>query len=354
MTRWAARHERRGLLRRGSTPPIETPGGVASLVSVTIGGVEQWILVRGESATAPVVLFVHGGPGTSQLTSHRRNAAALESSFVVVNWDQRGAGKSFRAASDPSGMHLDQFVDDACELASLLARRFGQDKIVLIGHSWGSVVGLLAAARRPALFHAYVGIGQVTDMRAGEAASYAWALDEARRRGNGRARRALERIGPPPYVGDWRTATVTERKYVARFGGEMYGNPLGAMGLVLSSLVVSREYTVADRLHYFSGILNSMRLLWPELMTVDLTRQVPCLEVPVVFMEGRHDHEVPSDLVPAYFDALDAPSKQLFWFERSAHLPHVEERDLFNERFTTAVAAFTTTTGRDRMSPTSR
>ena len=168
-------------------------------------------------------------------------------------------------------------------------------------------------------------------MAEGEKLSYQWVLDQARQRRDRRAIRSLERIGPPPYTGDWRKKTITERSYVARFGGEIRAGRHGAMGMVLRSLLVSREYTLRDRANFFRGVLGSMRALWPQLLEVDLFEQVPEVQVPVFFMEGRHDWEVPSILSERYFDALRAPSKRLIWFENSAHLPNAEERDRFNQ-----------------------
>lgn len=304
---------------------------LVTLESLLIGGSEQWVLERSEDPANPIVLFLHGGPGTSELTSNRRNTRDLERWFTVVNWDQRGAGKSYAALRDAAAMNIDQFVDDTHDLTQHLLEKYGKERLVLAGHSWGSAVGALTVARFPELYSCYVGIGQVANMAEGEALSYQWVLDQARQRRHRRAIRSLERIGPPPYTGDWRRKTITERSYVARFGGEVHSSRSGAMGMVLRSLLISREYTLRDRMNYFRGIAASMRLLWPELLTVDLFTRVPELEVPVFFMEGRHDWEVPSTLSARYFDALRAPSKRLVWFEDSAHLPNAEERDRFNQ-----------------------
>jgi pimeloyl-ACP methyl ester carboxylesterase len=246
-----------------------------------------------------------------------------------VDWDQRGAGKSYAAIQDVGRMNIDQFVEDTRELTLHLRKRFGQNRIVLVGHSWGSVIGALTASRYPELFHAYVGIGQVAHMAEGEAASYRWALDEARRARHRRAIRALTEIGPPPYRGDWQRKTITERRFVARFGGEIHGSRVGAMAVVLRSLLFSRVYGLGDRINLFRGIFGSMRLLWPQLLKVDLFQSVPELKVPVFIVAGRFDHEVPSEIAARYFEALRAPSKQLAWFERSAHMPHVEQPDMF-------------------------
>ncbi|MFH2107430.1 MAG: alpha/beta hydrolase [Chrysiogenia bacterium] len=323
------------LLIPAGTPRIRLKGkggpavSIALLEKVNIGGIGQWVLERSENTGNPVILFLHGGPGTSQLTSNRRNTKRLEKFFTVVNWDQRGAGKSYAAIADTGKMNIDQFIRDTRELTLYLMKKFAKERIVLAGHSWGSAIGALTVARYPELYHCYVGIGQVANMEEGEFASYQWTLDQARKRKVRRAVRALEKIGPPPYRGDWRASTISERSWVARFGGEVHGNRLGAVGIVLGNVLFSREYNLADRINVFRGVLGSMQLLWPQLYKVDLFLSVPELKVPVFFLEGRHDREVPSEISARYFAALKAPAKELIWFENAAHMVNSEERELF-------------------------
>ena len=319
------------------TPRIRLGGkadsarGITVLEKVRIGGSDQWVLERSEDVDNPVVLYMHGGPGTSQLTSNRRNTRHLEKFFTVVNWDQRGAGKSYRAISDADRMNIGQFVRDTRELTLHLLEKFRQERLVLVGHSWGSVIGALTVSAYPELYSCYVGIGQVANMAEGETASYQWTLGQARKHGNRRVTEALVKMGPPPYEGDWQKKTVAQRRYLGRFGGEVHASRNGAFGLVIGGLLFSREYTLADRFNFFRGISGSMRLLWPQLLGVDLFTSVPEIGVPVFFMEGRNDWEVPYEIAERYFDSLRAPFKELVWFDRSAHLPNSEERDLFNE-----------------------
>lgn len=331
-----------GLLAVRSALPAGTPrirlGGkagpartIAVLEKVHIGGSDQWVLERSEDVGNPVVLYLHGGPGTSQLTSNRRNTRRLEKFFTVVNWDQRGAGKSYRAISEAGRMNIGQFVADTRELTLYLLEKFGQERLVLAGHSWGSVIGALTVSAYPELYSCYVGIGQVANMAEGEAASYQWTLDQARKHGNRRATEALTKMGPPPYQGDWQKKTIAQRRYLGRFGGEVHTSRNGAFGLVIAGLLCSREYTLTDRFNFFRGIAGSMRLLWPQLLEVDLFATVPEIGVPVFFMEGRNDREAPYEIAERYFDSLRAPFKELVWFDRSAHLPNSEERDLFNQ-----------------------
>ena len=323
-------------LAPAGTPRIRPRGGtdaaksIATLEPVRIGGSEQWILERSEDVENPIVLYLHGGPGTSQLTLNRRNTRQLERYFNVVNWDQRGAGKSHGAIRDVEKMNIAQFVEDTRELSLYLLEKFDKRRLVLVGHSWGSVIGALTASKYPELFHCYVGIGQVANMDVAEAVSYRWTLEQARQHEDQRAIAALMRIGPPPYAGNWQKAFLTQRRLLGRYGGEIHGSRNGAFGLVFRNLLFSREYTLTDRINFFRGIFGSLQLLGPQLLEVDLFQSVREIAVPVFLIEGRHDHEAPSEIAERYFDSLKAPSKQLIWFERSAHMPNSEERDLFN------------------------
>ena len=322
------------LLLPGSTPGISRrrhPNGLAVLEQVPVNGVPLWVLIRTEDVSNPVALFVHGGPGTSQLTLLRRNAQPLEEHFTVVDWDQRGAGKSFAAADDGRRLTIDDYVDDVLDLASYLARRFHQEKILLVGHSWGSHIGILAAARRPELFSGYVGIGQMSDAAESERLSYEWTLAQARAAGDAGAVATLERIAAPPYTGaDWVSKFTTERRLLGKFGGEYWGSRNGAFGVVLKNLVLSREYTLRDRINFFRGIFRSLATLMPELFRTDLFARVPQVDVPVWFCLGRHDYEVPAVIAARYFEQLRAPRKELVWFESSAHMPNTEESEKFN------------------------
>jgi len=317
----------------GSTPRIDArvhTNGLAVLERVPVNETRQWVLIRSENVANPVVLFVHGGPGTSQLTLNRTNTGPLEKHFTVVNWDQRRAGKSFAAGRDRARMNMGQFVDDVVDLSTYLARRFKKERILLVGHSWGTGIALLAASRRPDLFSAYIGIGQVSKQAESERLSYEWTLEQARKAGDKSSCEQLTAIGPPPYTGNWRSKFLTERRILCKYGGEFHGSSKGGLGVVLRSLVFSREYTMLDRINYFRGIFRSLDALFPEFFETDLFTQVPELRIPVYFCLGRHDNEVPSVLSAKYFQVLKAPAKRIVWFERSSHMPNTEEKDEFN------------------------
>ena len=337
------------LLIPGFTSPIKDKqgriisGSIASLEAVDIDGTKQWILIRGADVTKPIILFLHGGPGTSNMCLLRKYTADLEKKFVVITWDQRGAGKSYKAINPHSSMTINQFVLDTGKLSRILCQRFGQQKLFLAGHSWGSAIGLLSVQKYPDLYHAYIGIGQIADMPKNEQISYDWTLAQAVKAGDKQAIKTLTGIGKPPYTGDWQKKTITQRGLLGKYGGELYGSSAGAFPLVIKALILATEYTLLDKINFFRGIFASNRLLWPEVLTVNLKKQVPSVKVPVYFMLGRHDYEVPSVLAEQYFKLIDAPRKELIWFDNSAHLANIEENEKFNAILTKIIQ--TTDTG---------
>jgi len=327
-------------LRSGSTAPFIDasgrllPDSIASLERVMLDGVDQGMLIRGRNVANPVLLYLHGGPGTSELGMVRQhNMPTLEQHFTVVVWDQRGAGLSYAARNPRSGMTVEQFIADAHELTLLLCQRFQQPKIYLVGHSWGSVLGALTVQRYPNLYHAYIGVGQVVDMREGERISFEWTLAQAEKAGDARSVGRLRAIGPPPYLGKFRVKLMAQRKILGKYGGEVHGNPNGGTFILVRGVLSAREYSWPDRINVVRGILVGIRVMWPQILDIDLITRVPELKVPLYFLEGRHDYEAPTTLAERYFEALKAPHKTLIWFESSAHFVNTEEADAFNRFF---------------------
>ena len=175
------------------------PGSIARMESATIGGISQSIWFRGVSQSNPALILLHGGPGTSESALFRHYNSDLEHHFLVVYWEQRGTGRSFRSDISPASMTIDQFVRDLDEVVELVRRRFEKDKVVLLGHSWGTVLGTIYASRYPEKVSVYVGVGQIADTPQSRRLSYDFAVSEAKKRGNIKAISELERIGPPPY-----------------------------------------------------------------------------------------------------------------------------------------------------------
>src|SRR5450432_961 len=201
---------------------IVAPHGVQESYKLRIGGIDQWIYVRGQDATNPIILFIHGGPASPVSPTMWEFQRPMEEYFTMVNWDQRGAGKTFHAASPDSissTIHIPQYVNDAIEVAEAIKQKYHASKLILMGHSWGTVIGMKAALARPDLFYAYVGIGQVIKTRTNEKVSFEYGLDEAKKAKNAEAVKELESIAPYPG-----TKPITrERIIIARKWPQYYG-----------------------------------------------------------------------------------------------------------------------------------
>jgi len=316
----------------GKTPPFRTPtgeplaGSIADIGYVRLGGVEQWVMMRGESTANPPLVLLHGGPGWSETSFFRHFNAALEEHFVVVYWDQRGAGKSFDARIPRESMTFEQFLADLDALVDHVRALLGAAKVALFGHSWGSALGASYAARHPDKVSVYVGSGQIGDWAAGEAASYAFALAEARRLDHRKAIDALVDIGPPPYDA---SAVFTERTWLQRLEHQLTAKKLWDLGRILLG---EAESSIFDLPTMFRGFRWTMDVMWAEVSRLNLLERVPAMQVPVVLFLGRRDHWVPPATSLAWLDALTAPLKRVEWFEDSGHEPFADEPEAFNAR----------------------
>jgi len=307
---------------------------IDTLEGIQLGGITQWIRIRGRDASNPVLLLIQQGPGFPMINEARRveRLLGLEMAFTVVYWDQRGTGlssQSLRRDSNRFEISVARMVDDTVTLLELLRDRFG-GKTFVAGFSFGATFAAQAAVRRPELVAALVAAGMDIDVPAAESNAYAFALDAARRRGNRRATRQLEAIGPPPHTTV--KQFITRARWVANYGGVTAGaNFNGMFRALLASLVRSPDYSAADVIRTVRGISASQAALLPQLATTDLVHHMPRLEIPIVMAQGRLDQVAPGEAAQRFYDSLTAPSKQLVWFERSAHTPHLEEPDKFRD-----------------------
>ena len=312
------------------TPPFRgpdgavVPGSIAESSYLNLGGLDQWVMIRGENLDNPPLVILHGGPGFSDTPFFRYCNAQLEKSFTLVYWDQRGTGKSFAPTIPRSSMTVEQFITDLDELVEAVRRRVGKRKVALFGHSWGSALGVLYAARFPAKVSAYIGCAQIGDSAAGEAASYALALAEARRANHRKALERLRAMGPPPY--DYKSV-LAERTLLQRLDGQFRIRALWQMGRVVLG---ASESSLLDLPKTIRGFRFTLEAMWPEASRLNLLDAVPALEMPVFFFLGRRDHWFPPETSVAYFEALSAPTKRLLWFEESGHEPFVDEPAKFN------------------------
>src|SRR5262245_7528805 len=220
---------------------ITTPNGIDEGRYVSIGGIEQWIAIRGEDRLNPVLLFLHGGPGDATNPWSYAVFRPWLKSFTVVQWDQRGTGRTL-GKSGPGiapTITIERMRDDGIELAEMLRSTLRTDKILLVGHSWGSILGVFMANARPELCSAFVGTGQVADPRRNYAVAYDALLAKATKLGDGRALSELKEVGPPPYTSG--RGYQVQRKWANLFeGADLFIAEMVGLGLT------ARGYTFRD------------------------------------------------------------------------------------------------------------
>jgi pimeloyl-ACP methyl ester carboxylesterase len=315
---------------------ITSPNGINSLESARIGGIDQWIEVRGQNVNNPILLFIHGGPGIAFIPLAGAWQGSWEKYFTVVQWDQRGAGKTY-ASNDKEvqrrTMNLPQMEHDTLDVVNYLRNRFKREKIFVLGHSWGSVLGLSLAHEHPELIYAYVGVGQVVSMARNEEVGYHDALQEARKRHNEQAIKDLESIAPyPPPNGDLKKTSL-----VRDWERDLLGPPPSAPQFVdtkriLTAVVSAPEYSLADDYGWIQGTPFSINIMLPQIAKVDLNGLGSDFRAPIFFFEGRHDPYSPSSLIWEYIQTIKAPRKEFIWFENSGHFPFFEEQQRFGDQ----------------------
>lgn len=300
------------------TPPLSHSGrSIASLEKVKLGGVDQYILIRGENISSPIILFLHGGPGMPTMYLTHVFQRPLEKSFVVVQWDRRGAGKSYNERTPVATMSVEQEIADTRQLVQLLQQRFHKDKIYLVGFSYGSYLGMLVAQRYPELFHAYIGIGQEGCSPAEERKIQdGWIRREALQANNAEAVRQVEG-----------KEALDREKWLFQFGGELHARR--SWWVFLWDGVTAPEYTLRDVFKVKAGVSFTSRNLKYDAITGSLMGTVTSVNVPVYFFTGRYDFTDPVECTERYFNKLKAPTKHIVWFEQSAHFPFFEEPQRF-------------------------
>lgn len=299
------------------------PGSIATMETAEIGGVEQSLWFRGVDTDKPAVVLLHGGPGASEGMLFRHYDADLERHFLMVYWEQRGSGRSYHSGVTRESMTIDQLEADLDEVVDLVRERFGHERVILLGHSWGTVLGTIYAHEHPEKIAAYVGVAQIADFAGGQQMSYAWALEEARRRGDKKAMQALEAMAPGPGDVD---EELEKGRWVEKFGGVFHAEM--DTGDLIRAALRTDEANLIDLVKFGQGNRFSMEALRPEYTTLNLKTRTR-FDVPVIFMLGRHDWHVPAADAADYFERIEAPAKRLIWFEASAHNLPFEEPEAF-------------------------
>jgi proline iminopeptidase len=320
----------------GSTPPVTgtdgrpIAGSIAELARIPVGGTEQTVMIRAASPDRPVILWLAGGPGQSDLALARAQIAGWEQDFVVAALDQRGNGTSYAAIDPVAAMTLDRAVSDVIEVTDYLRARFDEQKIYLMGESWGTILGVLAVERRPDLYHAWIGSGQMVDVVETDERVYADLLAYAERAGDQELLAGLRAVGEPPYRDiPWANSNLLawyEHLYADYTPSDGYLERGARSGLDPFG-VLGSEYSFIDKANVLRGLIDTFAVLYPQLYAVDLRERASQLEVPVYVLDGAAELRGRRDLALEWFERLDAPVKELVTYEGAAHATAFEQGD---------------------------
>lgn len=319
-----------------TTPPVldadgeVLPGSIAVLETVRLGGDDHALMIRAADPDNPVMLYLSGGPGQSDLAFARALSEPWVDDVVFATFDQRGNGKSYSALLPTDEATLERAVADVIELTEHLRARFDQDKVILMGESWGTILGVLAVEQRPDLFSAWIGSGQMVDIAETDGRIYRDLQAYAERTGDEQTAALTQRIGAPPYADiPWANSSVMaaydylydpytpSEGYLARGSAAGLG-PWGILGV---------EYTAMDKISVLRGLVDTFTVMYPQLQSLDLRRDAPRLEVPVLILDGAAELDGRRDLALEWYAELEAPAKQLATFAGAAHSVAFEQAD---------------------------
>lgn len=293
---------------------------------VEINGIKQGMLLQSENIENPVMLFLHGGPGSPEIAFTEQYPTGFDKIFTVCWWEQRGSGMSYSRSITKEKMTIEQMVSDTIAVVHYLTKRFNKEKVYVMGHSWGSLLGILAAQQAPQLFHAYIGVGQVAKQLESERLAYSFMLQEFRRANNKKMVHKLEKF-PIDKGGE-----VSLRYLGVRSDGMMklgIGVMHGCTSMMECVLIVLRfkRYTLKEKFNFAMGSSFSLKCLWDTVLQTNLIKQVPQLKVPVYIFQGKYDFQVSYVIAKEFAMTLNAPVKGFYTFENSAHSPCFEESE---------------------------
>lgn len=309
------------------------PSGIDSIEKIKLGGVDQTVLIQADNSTNPVLLFVHGGPcmPVPGIVSRGQDYAVstmtkeLVKHFVVVFYDQRGAGKSFDKKTPVESMRVEQFINDCNELVDILRSRFNQDKLFLAAHSWGTIIGLNIASRYPEKLHGYMGISQILNWSNNDQLCYDWVTNKAKQANDQKTLKKLKELGQPPYlnVRQW----TAFRRPLIKYNSMVYqSETVKHPGMVggFKQFLTSSEYSLLDIFHSFYSAYN---LTYTQCLIEDFANikldQLKRIDTRISFLHGAKDVHVDGRPVEAFYKNLEAPlGKDMVWYENSSHMFH--------------------------------
>ncbi|QQK77027.1 alpha/beta hydrolase [Salicibibacter cibarius] len=296
---------------------------------VYINGIKQGLILETTDENLPVLLVVHGGPGYPLYPIVQANDVQFHHLFTVCYWDQRGTGLSY--TSDKKGLTIDQLVNDTIEVSNYLIQKFSKEKVYMMGHSWGTIIGSKAASIRPDLFHAYIGVGQIGSQSASEKETYNAISEKVRATGNEKWISEINSVNySDAYYKDRKYFTIVDKSR-NKFGGgflrEGYPNSQG-----LRDVFGTRQYSLKERMNVFRGLAIAYQAFGEKMAKTDLTTEISEINTDVYIFQGRHDYLTTHRQALRFYDHLKAPKKNFYTFENVSHTPFIEEQSAFLEK----------------------
>lgn len=305
------------------TPHIKGEHSISTMEQIEINGTKHEIMIRGVNSSNPILIFVHGGPACSEIPYVRKYQKELEKQFTVVHYDQRGSGKSYHFFEDYSNLTTDLLVEDLLAITDYLSERFDQEKVLLIGHSFGTYIGMRAVAKAPEKYYAYIGIGQVANTVQSELDSLEFTMEQAKLDGNSDDLERLMLLQQSIEQGK----VLTPRNLVRKYGGA--ARLINDNGDYLNGFLLNSEYNGLDVIRFLRGISVTQETLLNEEAHHNIPDIINRVDLPVYFVMGKFDYMTSVKAAKNYYDSLEAPVKELIIFEESAHYPQFEEKEKF-------------------------
>jgi pimeloyl-ACP methyl ester carboxylesterase len=319
---------------------IRTEKGIQESTYVELGGIKQYIQIRGEDINNPVIIFLHGGPGSPMAYVSYHYQTELESEYTIVNWDQRGSGRTYYANPDMNmeeELSTDILLSDLNDLVDYLRERFGQDKAIIMGHSWGTVLGSMYAKEHPEKVSAYIGIGHAVDVKGGKIMAAYRAIEHAKAEGNekdaAKLSAGLEKFAEAENFSGLDVMNFAEMAALSLknlpYEGKM--SAIKQMWLGLSS-----PYVSLNDLRWFIMLMDIKKTFKLEapvmeelLYNFDVNKQSKEFKVPVYFISGDNDWTTPTPMVKEYYKSIEAPDKDMIIIKNAGHSPFIENPDDF-------------------------
>lgn len=306
------------------TPFIKGENSISELSQISINGTKHQFMIRGKDKDNPIIIFVHGGPGCSEIPYVTKYQEKLEQHFTIVHYDQRGSGKSYHFFENYSELTSQLLVSDLLEITDYISNRFGKKKIILVGHSFGTYIALQAASQAPEKFSAYIGIGQMSDPIKGELNNLKYCLEQANIAGNNDDFKKLESLKAKIEKG----SIITPRSYIRKYGGA--ARLIDDNGDYYEGFLTHPEYNLLDVVRYLRGVSVS-QVLETEAINNPLPSLVTDIKIPCYFVMGQYDHMTSTQSAKEYFDSITVDKKEFKLYSNSAHYPQFEEEDKYSE-----------------------